>query len=176
MVGGRSVTWKEKIFKTKWYQGDTANLSIGQGYLLVTPIQMAVLTAAIANGGTVFRPFLVNKIEYPDRKIERKRPIIQRTVSISPRTKKMLDAGLSGVVEYGTGQMAKIAGISIAGKTGTVQTSGKDHAWFVCYAPLPNPEVVIAILVEHGGKGGIDAAPIAREILNEYMVNSRDTK
>ena len=169
-------TWKEKIFKTKWYQGDTANLSIGQGYLLVTPIQMAVLTAAIANGGTVFRPFLVNKIEYPDRKIERKRPITQRTVSIFPRTKKMLDAGLFGVVEYGTGQMAKIAGISIAGKTGTVQTSGKDHAWFVCYAPLPNPEVVIAILVEHGGKGGIDAAPIAREILNEYMVNSRDTK
>ncbi|MDI6751891.1 MAG: penicillin-binding protein 2 [bacterium] len=169
-------TWKEKIFKTKWYQGDTANLSIGQGYLLVTPIQMAVLTAAIANGGTIFRPFLVNKIEYPDRKIERKKPIIQRTVSISPRTKKMLDDGLSGVVEYGTGQMAKIAGVRIAGKTGTVQTSGKDHAWFVCYAPIPNPTVAMAILVEHGGKGGIDAAPIAREILKEYMVNSRDTK
>ncbi|MFH0774444.1 MAG: penicillin-binding protein 2 [bacterium] len=164
-------TWKEKIFKTKWYQGDTANLSIGQGYLLVTPIQMSVLTAAIANGGKVFRPYIVSKIEYPDRRIERKRPVIQRTVSISPRAKKMLDEGLSGVVEYGTGQMAKIDGVHIAGKTGTVQNSfGKDHAWFVCYAPLPNPEVAIAVLMEYGGQGGVDAAPIAREILSECNI------
>ena len=166
-------TWKERIFKTKWYQGDTANLSIGQGYLLVTPIQMAVLTAAIANGGKVFRPYIVSKIEYPEGRIEKKRPIIQRTISISPRTKKMLDEGLSGVVEYGTGQMAKIDGVNIAGKTGTVQNPfGKDHAWFVCYAPLPNPKVAIAVLVEYGGQGGVDAAPIAKEILLEYIGNS----
>jgi penicillin-binding protein 2 len=167
-------TWKERIFKTKWYQGDTANLSIGQGYLLVTPLQMAVLVAAIANGGTVLKPYIVSKIEYPDGKVERKRSIKKGVVTISPRTKKMLDDGLSGVISYGTGQMAKIAGLNIAGKTGTVQNPfGKDHAWFVCYAPVPNPEVAVAILVEHGGKGGVDAAPIAREILKEYMVNSR---
>ncbi len=164
-----SSSWKKRILKTKWFAGDTINFSIGQGFLLVTPLQMAVLFSAIANGGKVLKPFLVKYIEYPDGKVITRKSIVKRKVNISQYTKKILDRGLEEVVLSGTGISVYIPGIRIAGKTGTAQTLKEDHAWFACYTPVNEPEIVVVVLVEHGGKGGVEAAPIARRILEEYF-------
>ncbi|MEW6481970.1 MAG: penicillin-binding protein 2, partial [bacterium] len=165
-----SPSWKERLFKTRWFAGDTINLSIGQGYLLVTPIEMAVLVSSIANSGNIFKPFIVQYIEEPDGRVIRKKPVLKKKIRMSSETKRILDKGLEEVVLSGTGRGAYIPGIRIAGKTGTAQNpQGKDHAWFVCYAPVEDPSIVVVVLVEHGGQGGIEAAPIARKILAGYF-------
>lgn len=164
--------WKEKVFGTDWYTGDTINLSIGQGYILVTPLQIANLLAIVANGGYVYRPHLVTKIIDPSGKETVINPDILDIVPISVKTKELLHRALEEVVVRGTGQKAKLAGIRIAGKTGTAQNpQGEDHAWFVCFAPVDDPVVAISVIVEHGGKGGAVAAPIAKRIL-EYIRHS----
>lgn len=165
-----SPSWKERIFKTRWFAGDTINLSIGQGYLLVTPIEMAVLVSSIANSGNIFKPYIVQYIEEPNGRVIRKKPVLKKKINMSFETKSLLDKGLEEVVLSGTGRGAYIPGIRIAGKTGTAQNpQGKDHAWFVCYAPVEDPSIVVVVLVEHGGQGGIEAAPIARKILTGYF-------
>ncbi len=165
-----SPSWKESLFKTRWFAGDTVNLSIGQGYVLVSPLEVALLMSAIANSGCIFKPYLVKYIEYPDGKIITKKPILKKRLKMSEETKRILDKGLEEVVLSGTGRGANIAGIRIAGKTGTAQNpQGKDHAWFVCYGPVEDPSIVVAVLVEHGGQGGIEAAPIARRILTNFF-------
>jgi len=164
-----SPSWKERLFGTRWFKGDTVNLSIGQGYLLVTPLEMAVLGCAISNSGYIFKPYIVKYIEYPDGRVIMKKPILKKKIKMSQETKRILDKALEEVIISGTGRGAYIPGIRIAGKTGTAQTKGKDHAWFLCYAPVEDPQIVVVVVVEHGGQGGLEAAPIARKILAGYF-------
>jgi len=152
-----------------WYDGDTVNLSIGQGELLVTPIQMAVMAAAIANRGTLWRPHYTDRIEYPEQKSEYvQKPEKMGTITLKDQVWDTLQAGMALVVSSGTGVSARITGLDVRGKTGTAQNpGGDDHAWFVSYAGRPGerPGVAVAVLVENGGHGASVAAPIARSVI-----------
>ena len=157
-----------------WQGGDIVNMSIGQGQVLVTPLQVARFMAAVANGGVLWKPRLVERIERADRGVLYSDPgQVAGHVELSPAVWAFLRQALWAVVNDGTGVGAKIPGIDIAGKTGTAQMvahskaeKGQDHAWFAAFAPVRDPEVVVVVLVERGGKGGQVAAPIARRILN----------
>jgi penicillin-binding protein 2 len=174
--------WKLNRFKIPWQAGETLSISIGQGYNLVTPLQMAVLTAAVANGGTVYRPQLVKRLVSPQGIVlgEYSPQRIQQA-TISAESLKLVRQGLAGVVNEpgGTGAASRLPGIIAAGKTGTAQVvtlgkkavggSSRDHAWFVAFAPLDSPEIAVAVLVEHGGHGGEAAAPIARKLFEAHF-------
>ncbi len=156
-----------------WQAGDTINMSIGQGKLLVTPLQVARMMSAVANGGILWKPRLVQRVERADGTVayaaESK---VTGRVDLSPVVWAFLRHALSGVVnDGGTGAAARIPGIEVAGKTGTAQSiaksdssKGQDHAWFASFAPADDPQVAVVVLVERGGKGGQVAAPIARQI------------
>jgi penicillin-binding protein 2 len=161
-------TWKKMHFGEEWYPGDTANMSIGQGYLEVTPLQMATLISLVANGGLLYQPFVVKKIiDQQGKIIETFQPKIMGKPRISSETLSIIKRGLREAVLSGTSQAVKFKGLSVAGKTGTTQNPrGEDHAWFICYAPEEAPRIALAILVEHGGHGASAAAPLARKILN----------
>ncbi|PYN85881.1 MAG: penicillin-binding protein 2 [Candidatus Rokuibacteriota bacterium] len=154
--------------------GETVNMSIGQGTVLVTPMQVARFMAAVANGGVLWRPRLVQRVERPERLVWSDQGQVAGHAELSPVVWAFLRQSLWAVVnDNGTGAAARIPGLDIAGKTGTAQTiakskaeKGQDHAWFAAFAPAKAPEVVIVVLVERGGKGGQVAAPIARKILN----------
>ncbi len=157
-----------------WKPGDTVNISIGQGPVLVTPLQVARMMAAVATGGILWKPRLVQRVEAPDGRLLYSEPS-QMTgyVDLSPAVWAFLQRSLWGVVnDGGTGAAARLPGIEVAGKTGTAQIvtnsdarRGQDHAWFAAYAPAQDPQVVVVVLVERGGRGGQAAAPIARQIL-----------
>jgi len=174
--------WKLERFKTPWQPGETLSIAIGQGYDLVTPIQMAVLTAAVANGGTIYRPLLVKRLVSPQGTVIKEfQPVVASKAAWNPEALRLVRQGLSGVVNEpgGTGGACRLPGIQAAGKTGTAQviTLGKkvagvnsrDHAWFVAYAPVENPEIAVAVVVEHGGHGGEAAAPIARKLFEAHF-------
>ncbi len=177
-----SSAWKLNRFKTPWQPGETLSISIGQGYDLVTPLQMAVLTAAVANGGAVYRPQLVKRLVSPQGVVLGEYPpqLIQQA-KVSAESLKLVRQGLAGVVNEpgGTGAACRLPGIIAAGKTGTAQVvtlgkkavggSSRDHAWFVAFAPLESPEIAVAVVVEHGGHGGEAAAPIARKIFEAFF-------
>lgn len=161
--------------RATWQAGDVVNMSIGQGQVLVTPMQVAKFMAAIANGGVLWRPRLVQRIERPDHGVVwSDAGKVTGYVELSPAVWAFLRHALWSVVnDGGTGGGARIPGLDVAGKTGTAQTvansraeKGQDHAWFAAFAPARDPEVVVVVLVERGGKGGQVAAPIARKILN----------
>jgi penicillin-binding protein 2 len=158
-----------------WMAGETVNMSIGQGAVLVTPMQVARFMAAVANGGVLWKPRLVQRIERPGQGVvwsdDGK---VNGHVELSPMVWAFLRQSLWAVVnDGGTGGAARLPGLDVAGKTGTAQMiaksradKGQDHAWFASFAPVKEPEVVVIVLVERGGKGGQVAAPIARKILN----------
>ncbi len=163
-----------------WLAGDTVNMAIGQGAVLVTPIQVARFMSAVANGGVLWKPRLVQRIERPDRGVvwsdDGK---VMGHVELSPVVWAFLRQALWGVVNEprGTGGAARLPGIDVAGKTGTAQTikdskssKGQDHAWFAAYAPAKEPEVVVVVLVERGGHGGETAAPIAKKIFETIFL------
>jgi len=161
--------WKGEIKKESWYIGDTYNLSIGQGDLLVTPLQAAVWTAAVANGGQVLKPHLVHSITDPVSKTTTQPEI--ETVDknfISAANLEIVRQGMRACVTIGSCQ--GLAGLSFAaaGKTGTAQWSEKkaNHAWFTSFAPVQKPQIVVTVLVEEGGEGGSIALPVAREFLS----------
>ncbi len=153
--------WKRFVLKKPWYEGDTINYSIGQGYLLITPIQMLRVITIIANEGYCPQPFIVEEIE--GRKVSQKRDYITR---FKPGVFKLVKEGLFNVVNSptGSGQRAKVKDLSISGKTGTAQpgTKGDTHAWFMGYLPSDNPKISFVVFVEHGGSGGLKAAKMAR--------------
>jgi penicillin-binding protein 2 len=158
-----------------WHAGETVNMSIGQGQLLVTPLQVARFMAAVANGGVLWKPRLVQRVERLGQGTVWSDPgQVMGHVELSPMVWAFLRQSLWSVVnEGGTGAAARIPGLDVAGKTGTAQMiakskaeRGEDHAWFAAFAPAKAPEVVVVVLVERGGKGGQVAAPIARQILN----------
>jgi penicillin-binding protein 2 len=162
-----------------WHAGETVNMSIGQGAVLVTPMQIARFMSAVANGGVLWKPRLVQRIERPDKGVVwSDGGSVTGHVELSPMVWAFLRRSLWSVVnENGTGAGARIAGLDIAGKTGTAQMiakskaeKGQDHAWFASFAPVSEPEAVVIVLVERGGKGGQVAAPIARKILNAIFM------
>ena len=177
-----SSAWKLNRYKIPWQPGETLSISIGQGYDLVTPLQMAVLTSAVANGGTVYRPQLVKRLVSPQGVVLREFPPQRiQQAKVSPESLTLVRQGLAGAVNEpgGTGGASRLPGIIAAGKTGTAQVvalgkkairgSSRDHAWFVAFAPLESPEIAVAVLVEHGGHGGEAAAPIARKLFAAYF-------
>jgi len=174
-----STAWKKARFNQPWHEGETLSVAIGQGYNLVTPIQMAQVAAAIANGGTLFEPQLVEKVESPAGEILfQAQPEVKSRLGASPATIALVQKALQGVVAGGTGKAARLPNVEVAGKTGTSQVvalekeknKGKggqfgNHAWFVAYAPVEQPRVALAVLIEHGGGGGAVAAPLAKRVL-----------
>ncbi len=153
--------WKRFVLKSPWYEGDTINYSIGQGYLLATPIQMLRVITIIANDGYCPQPYIVEEIQ--GRRGSKKKDFITR---LKPETFKLIKEGLFRAVNSSTGtaQHAKVKGLSISGKTGTAQpgTKGDSHAWFTGYMPSDEPEISFVIFIEHGGKGGAEPAKMAR--------------
>ncbi|MCM8783745.1 MAG: penicillin-binding protein 2 [Candidatus Omnitrophica bacterium] len=156
--------WKQTKFKERWFEGDTANISIGQGYILVTPLQILRLVAAIANGGFLIKPHLVKSIEGI--------PIQDTTkeyTGINPRILKIIREGMFKVVNEpnGTGSRANVEKLEIAAKTATVQTTrGNSHALITGFLPYSNPKLCFIIFLEHGGSGGVEAAELCHNLFS----------
>lgn len=163
--------WKKLKMKMSWLQGDTVILAIGQGALWVTPLQMADMMAAVANKGIYYKPFIVDKIIDIDGQQLYKHTIrINEPIELEERSWELLQKSLEETIDRGTGRRSQIPGIKIAGKTGTAQNpQGEDHAWFVTYAPADKPEIAIAVIVENGGGGGLNAVPVAKKIYEAYF-------
>jgi len=169
----------ERYGKRGWTRYLMNNLAIGQGEILVTPLQMAVLFAALANGGTVYRPTIVRKICKNDGADIIMQPEKIADLPISDKHLEIINDALMGVVseEDGTASWVKVPGVSLAGKTGTAQNPhGDDHAWFVCFAPFEDPEIAVAVIVENAGHGSTIAAPVARDVLKFYFDNKEPEK
>ena len=163
IVPGR--LWKKSYKKDVWYEGDTINYAIGQGYLLVTPIQVLEMMAVMANRGNLVKPYLAKSIDASEISSIEKYNIGLREDVIST-----VREGLYKVVnaENGTGKRAKVEAVAIAGKTGTAQNPlGRTHAWFSGFAPFDNPKICLVVFLEHGGKGGMEPSEMAREIFVE---------
>lgn len=162
-----SKDWKLATKKETWYVGDTYNLSIGQGDLLVTPLQVAVWTAAVANGGSVVQPHLAQQLEEPITHKKTALEFKKIKVPVSDYNLSLVRQGMRDCVAYGSCQMMKTLPFASGGKTGTAQwNSNKDnHAWFTSFAPLDNPKIVVTVLVEEGVEGSTAAEPIARDFL-----------
>jgi len=162
-----------KTQNTPWYIGDTYHVSIGQGDLLVTPLQMLRATATIANGGKLIEPQLVNRIvDHTGTTVKEFDPRIERQNFISDANIKVVQQGMRQAVI--SGSIRSILGdfpIPIAGKTGTAQfmNNAKTHAWFECYAPYDNPQIAVIVLVEGGGEGFDIAGPVAKDIMSYYF-------
>ncbi|MFH1778494.1 MAG: penicillin-binding protein 2 [Candidatus Omnitrophota bacterium] len=166
-----TVWWKKTAKGENWYEGETVNYSIGQGYLSVTPLQMTEVISIFATEGNIPRPHLIKKLG--DLEIIAPKP---RTINISKDAFNIIKQALRQVVDSdtGTGQRARVEGLKFAAKTGTAQNpQGEAHAWFIGYAPADNPKIAFVILVEHGGKGGLVAAELAKQIL-EFVRNNTD--
>ena len=177
-----SPAWKEKLFRQKWYAGETISLAIGQGALTTTPLQLAYSYGGIASDGHFARPHLVawNELSGAGRTVQQ--PTVVQ-VSLHQGTVQAVTDGLYGVVnEGGTGARAQIAGLDVGGKTGTAQVASiqtvrsakgtgvdlRDNGWFVGLAPRRNPEIVVAVLYQ-GGEHGYLAAPLAKEVIKTYF-------
>ena len=186
--------WKQKARKAKWQDGETLSVAIGQGFNIATPLQICVMTAAIANGGKVYRPKLVEQVTDPDGNVnENFAPELVSEVQGMERFLRMIRTGMEEVVhgKRGTARNVAIEGMRIAGKTGTAQVvrlaqykglkeedipyKYRDHAWFTCYAPAENPEIAVTVLIEHGLHGGSGAGPIARALLAQYFSGKMET-
>ncbi|MCD6421846.1 penicillin-binding protein 2, partial [bacterium] len=166
-------SWKQKAKGEPWYLGDTYHLAIGQGDLLVTPLQVAQFTMAIANGGTIYQPHLVRSIVQPDGK-EKKLTFSHKKVPVKSEYLQIVREGMRQAVLSGTARQLKDLAVSSAGKTGTAEDptgSGKPHSWFTCFAPYENPQIVITVMIEHGGEGYEGAEPVAKEILAFWQKN-----
>ena len=189
-----STEWKLQTKGAPWQSGDTINVSIGQGYNLMTPIQIAAMMAAVGNGGKVFRPYLLKKIVDASGKIvAEEKQLLRRRVTFKPENMAIVKGGLEDVVmaPSGTGRRSQVPGFVIAGKTGTAQTAAlkrtkdveevsfqqRDHAWFAAYAPAENPEIAVVALSEFdGGGGGAQAAPIVQQVLDAYLRKAHPEK
>jgi penicillin-binding protein 2 len=170
--------WSQRARGEPWYPGETISVAIGQGPLLVTPLQIASLMATIANGGRRVVPHVELAV----------RTAVGETVDVAPHVLETVREALWAVVnERGTGASSRLADFDIAGKTGTAQVveqktwidskdlpfAKRDHAWFASFGPFEAPELVVVVFVEHGGKGSVAAAPLARQVYEKYFGNRR---
>ena len=190
-VGGLLPTpeWKKRRYKQPWYMGETVIVGIGQGYTLTTPMQLAQATAILANKGVAMRPRLVSAIVDAKTSVSTPTPsIVSDRISLDKANLEIVNLGMVDVTLPG-GTAASVganAGYSIAAKTGTAQVIGikqnekyneklvnerhRDHALFVAYAPAEDPQIALAVIVENGGHGGSAAGPIARKVMDYYLL------
>ncbi len=181
-----TTEWKKKRTGEAWYGGDTFINSIGQGFVLVSPIQACQLMSLVANGGHFYRPTLLKQSRNRETGVVTTFPDTQiRSITFDAAALEEVRHALAGVVAEpgGTGHAAQTPLATVAGKSGTSQViaqkvagrhlaeNARDHAWFIAYAPVENPKIAVAVLVEHGGHGGSAAAPIARRVIEEYLKN-----
>jgi len=184
-----SSSWKKKRFGVPWYSGETLSFSVGQGYLNATPLQLLMLISGVANGGKLYLPQVVEKVEdIYGRKLKEYPPVELRRADVSEKTLQIVQEALRGAINdpHGTGWTCALKEVKVAGKTGTAQVvrmpenfkkedrnrmplKFRDHAWFVAYAPFEDPRISIAVLVEHGGFGASAAAPIAKKVIEKYL-------
>jgi penicillin-binding protein 2 len=184
-----SQEWKQRRFQQKWFAGDTISVGIGQGYNLATPMQLAFATAALANNGVMFRPHLVRHIqdnqsgELRSVEAQPKATLVLKEENLQRIKKAMVEVTHPGGTAAWAGLNAKYP---FAGKTGTAQVFGlkqgeryderrvnermRDHALFIAFAPADNPKIALAVLVENGGHGATTAAPMARQIIDYYLL------
>ena len=163
IVPGR--IWKRMHRKDNWYEGETLNYGIGQGYLLVTPIQILDMMAVMANGGKLVKPYIVKSVDSTDIAHPK-----LKNVGLKDETIRKVREGLFSVVnaDNGTGKRAKLDGVAVAGKTGTAENpQGRTHAWFTGFAPYDDSAICLVVFLEHGGKGGLAPAEIANGIFKE---------
>ena len=185
--------WKERRFGEPWVRGETVSAAIGQGFNLTTPLQVAVVFAAVANGGKLVRPRLVLRSENVDGEVSDGPEVeVRGTVPVDDVHLQRVRTALEGVVHgpRGTGKRSQVPGVRVAGKTGTAQVVGlehtedleddeiafrlRDHAWFAAYAPADAPEIAVAAVVEHGGSGGSTAGPVVQRVLAAYFGEESD--
>jgi penicillin-binding protein 2 len=183
-----SSQWKEQRFHERWYPAETLSVAIGQGYVAVTPIQLAELAAEVANGGTLYKPQFVREVDALDGSVMNTfPPVVENRTRIDPRVLDELRSAMGDVVNAsdGTGKAAKIDGIMVAGKTGTAQVvkeaqgartketalsdKNRDHGWFMAFAPIDHPKIAIACIIEHSGHGGSTAAPVVKAVMEKYF-------
>ncbi|MGB8517065.1 MAG: penicillin-binding protein 2 [Gallionella sp.] len=189
-----SQEWKMKRYHQKWYAGDTVSVGIGQGYSLVTPMQLAYATATLANNGVGYKPHLVREIRSSRAKENRiitMQPEID--MKLNPEHLDLVKRAMAAVTQPGGTAVAASLGATyhIAGKTGTAQVVGmkqgekydaskiderhRDHAWFIAFAPAEQPKIALVVLAENGGHGGGTAAPIARKVMDYYLLGKAPT-
>jgi penicillin-binding protein 2 len=183
-----TAAWKKKRTGIPWQKGETLSVAIGQGFNLATPLQMAVLAAAVGNGGKRYQPMILDRIQSADGEVlQKNEPRLTGKLPISPVNLDRVKLGLWKVVngENGTARGSRLADIDLSGKTGTSQVVSRKedealaeedipihlraHAWFVAYAPSEHPTIAVAVVVEHGEHGSGAAAPIAREMIKTYL-------
>jgi penicillin-binding protein 2 len=181
-----NTKWKRLNYAEKWLTGDTYNMTIGQGFVLATPLQMLNATAALANGGTLYRPYLVKEILDADGNVvEVNEPEVIRQLEVEPQFIQLIQAGLRAVIEWDQGTAHEdfdVPGIIASGKTGTAEfcdeypqcldSEGRvktSHAWFTAYAPSYNPEIATVVFVYGGGEGSKTAVPVTNKILRYYF-------
>ncbi len=182
-------SWKLTRIGVPWQRGETLSVVIGQGFNLATPIQMLGLISAVANGGTLYKPMVVSRIESPDgSSIQQQMSKAVGRLPASEKTLRIIKRGLTDAVNKptGTGWGVRIADVVMAGKTGTAQVvrmadddeekpsesqemRHRDHGWFVAFAPVDSASIAVAVLVEHGGHGSTSAAPIAGDMIKTYL-------
>jgi len=177
--------WKRQNYGEVWATGDTFNAAIGQGYVLVTPLQLLNATAAVANGGTLYRPQLVYRVvDSQGNVVEPFMPEPLTELDIADEHLAAIRLGMYQAVEWGTASGARVSGVSIAGKTGSAEFAAFDeegnlvvdeegyaptHAWFTAFAPYEEPEIALVVLLEAGGEGSQAAVPVAAEVLRHYF-------
>jgi len=182
-----TAAWKKRKIGKSWIGGETLSLAIGQGYNLVTPLQLTAMVSAVANGGTLYKPILVNRIETADgQEVQKNKVVVAGVLPVKQETLDLVRKCLWGTVNdvNGTAYGIRIRNIEIVGKTGTAQVISrkqdevekedgprhhKAHAWFVAYAPADNPKIAVGVIVEHGEHGANTAAPIARAVIKQYL-------
>ncbi len=179
-----SPKWKRLNYAETWVTGDTYNMSIGQGFVLATPLQVLNAYAAVGNGGTLYKPHLVKEVRNPQQElVYQATPEVLRTLKVDEENLNWVRTGLEAVIDWGTAvDIIDVPGIAVAGKTGTAefcerypQCLDKDgrvktsHAWFVAYAPADNPEIAVVSFVYAGGEGSSVAAPVVNNILRYYF-------
>ncbi len=175
-----STAWKLKYRHCKWYPGETISCAIGQGYVSVTPIQLARMAATITNGGVLYRPQVVSEIRYGAGSVKQFPPDALWKLPVKQANLDIIRDGMYGVVNEpgGTARLAASKRVVVGGKTGTAQVIGlgrghglkfKDNAWLVAAAPLYNPKIAVAILMEHAGHGGSACGPLAKQVIEAYL-------
>ncbi|MCK6600837.1 MAG: penicillin-binding protein 2 [Bacteroidetes bacterium] len=166
-----STEYYDRVYgKRGWTKGFLISLGIGQGEVGVSPIQSAAYVATVANGGTHYKPHFVRKIFRKQTGSFEEIKVPSQKVTISSENIKIIREGMRKVVEAGTAVSAGLPDVQVAGKTGTAQNPhGKDHAWFICFAPFDNPEIAISVMVENAGFGAVAALPVARQMLKYHF-------
>ncbi|MDA8159120.1 MAG: penicillin-binding protein 2 [Desulfobacteraceae bacterium] len=189
-----STEWKRRRYGQPWHEGETLSVAIGQGYDLATPLQICAMTSTIANGGTRYRPQVVEAVMDEDGKVVQSfKPIVDGQALGTAKSLALIRAGMVAAVNtpHGTAGVVKMGSIVVGAKTGTAQVvkiaqykhlkekdipyNYRDHAWLTCFAPADKPEIAITVLVEHGLHGATGAGPVAKKMLEEYftLVNPR---